>query len=1104
MAERAGSAAGGARATRRPAPSTGAVAVDDLLLGVPALGAAAEALAAGTPAGRVHLARPGWTWLVAALARRTEASLLVVCPEDDEARDLAADLEALLGRAAVGLWPSRGVPLGGVGVSPHLVGLRARSMAMLGRPRRVVVAGVPALDERVAPPAARAEPLSVAVGAALATEELLDRLAALGYERTDQVEERGDVAVRGGLVDVYPATADMPVRLEFFGDEIEGVRAFSPFTQRTIRPLERVVVWPAREPDPGFLVDPLDDPATAAARVVRLAPAEFPAAVRAARERFEDEAQAGALCDPDALLGLLEARAALDLVPPGGNAEPVFDAVEARFATRGQSEAEAELNRLARNGSRVVVAFGRRGDMERAALRMERVAATVLDAGQAPAAGAVGFSPMGVRDGFLSRGLGLAVIPENAILRRRRPTAERGLVVGRRLASFMDLRVGDHVVHEDHGIGRLTGFETRTVANVTRDYLALAFSGGDRLYVPHDQLDKVTRYVGADGSEPTLSKLGGKAWERMKARARAAVREMAGELISLYEARQRVEGYAFPENEELMAELERGFPHRETPDQQRAIDAVYDDMERARPMDRLICGDVGFGKTEIAVRAAFKAAVAGKQVMVLAPTTILAQQHLATFRERYRDLPVTLDMVNRFRSPAEVRDVLARFREGRLDIVIGTHRLLSMDVQPKDLGLVIVDEEQRFGVAQKEALRQLRVRTDVLAMSATPIPRTLQISLSGLRDISVIETPPRGRRPIATHVGEFDEGLVAEALRREKERGGQSFWLHNRVETITQAAERVRALCPELRVQVAHGQMAEHQLEDVMLSFIRGDGDVLVATSIIESGLDIPQANTLVVERADALGLSQLYQIRGRVGRSSVTAHAYLLYPDEGALTREAAARLRALADYTELGSGLRIAMRDLEIRGAGNLLGDEQSGHVAAVGFELYIEMLQEAVALGQGQIVPEREVRVDIPASAFIPADYVAFEAAKIELHRRISLASDVEAVRSLEGEIADRFGPLPPPVAALLTVQSIRVRLRRLGAGSVAVRGGRIVVAPVSLTTETLRGLREAVPRAQYQAREQSVSAPAPTAPGERLEAADALLTALAGAGDALAAA
>jgi transcription-repair coupling factor (superfamily II helicase) len=797
------------------------------------------------------------------------------------------------------------------------------------------------------------------------------------------------------------------------------------------------------------------------------------------------------------VIDALGAAAALNLDPPRGEEQPAFDAGEARFATRTLSEAEAELARLARTGHRVVVAFGRRGEMERARHQMERTRPVLLsDTDRDIQVGQVAFCVLPIRKGFISKALGLALVPETAIFRRRRPAGDRRPAAARRLSSFLDLKVGDYVVHEDHGIGRLTGYETRTVANVTRDYLALAFGAGARLYVPHDQLEKVTRYIGADGSEPALSKLGGKAWEKMKARARAAVREMAGELIALYQQRANAVGFAFPPEDEMTRELERRFPHQETPDQLRAIDAVMEDMERPRPMDRLLCGDVGFGKTEVAVRAAFKAAAAGRQVMMLAPTTILAQQHVATFRERLADLPVTVEGVNRMRSQAEIKDSLARFRDGKLDILIGTHRLLGMDVQPKDLGLVVVDEEQRFGVNQKEALRKLRLSTDVLAMSATPIPRTLQMSLSGLRDISVIETPPSGRRPIATHVGEYDDDLVKEALLREHARGGQSFYLHNRVETIDAAAEHVRSLVPGLRVKVAHGQMAESQLEEAMLSFVRGDGDVLVATSIIEAGLDIPTANTLVVERADTLGLSQLYQIRGRVGRSSVTAHAYLLYPDAGALTHEAASRLRAVADYTELGSGLRIAMRDLEIRGAGNLLGDEQSGHVAAIGFELYVEMLQEAIRAGSGEATAEREVRVEIPISAFIPSEYVPFEAAKIDLHRRISQAPDHEAISRLRSEMEDRFGDIPPPVDALIRVQEVRIKLRRLDAAAISARGGRLQIAPVSLTSDQLRELREAHPKATYDSRDRLVGAPGGASPPEHLAAASAVLDTLLG--------
>src|SRR5204862_6696195 len=579
--------------------------------------------------------------------------------------------------------------------------------------------------------------------------------------------------------------------------------------------------------------------------------------------------------------------------------------------------------------------------------------------------------------------------------RKRPPRADARL--GRALQSFADLRTGDYVVHEDHGVGRLQAFETKEVAGVTRDYLLLAFRGEDRLYVPHEQIGKVSRYVGADSRAPALSKLGGKAWQNLKSRARASLRELAGELLALYARRQQAEGESFELENEWLERLEAGFPYRETEDQQRAIEAVKEDLEAPRPMDRLICGDVGFGKTEVAVRAAFAVALNGKQTLMLVPTTVLAQQHWNTFRERFRDFPVRVEMVSRFRPPAEQKRVLQDFAAGKVDVLIGTHRVLSRDVIPKRLGLIVVDEEQRFGVAQKELLRQLRLEVDVLAMSATPIPRTLHMSLSGLRDITVITTPPRGRHPIKTHVGEFDEELIAAALRREVGREGQSFYLHNRVETIDQAAERIRQWVPELRVGVAHGQMPERRLEAVMMKFLHGDFDVLVSTTIIESGLDIPQANTLVVERADTLGLAQLYQIRGRVGRSDAHAHAYLFYPDRRELSEEARHRLSTLADYTELGSGYRIAMRDLELRGAGNLLGDEQSGHVAAVGFELYCEMLAEAVAeLSGTSAPPSRPVRVDAQVDAYVPAEYVPLEAVKMDLHRRLALGLRVSEPR------------------------------------------------------------------------------------------------------------
>ncbi|MFZ4755143.1 MAG: transcription-repair coupling factor [Miltoncostaeaceae bacterium] len=1071
--------------------------LDQLVLASGPVGEAADRLLAGHSAGHLSLGRPAWAVVLAAIARRCGQPLLVVPARDEEARDLVTDLEALLGPLAVALWPSRGAVSGGaVGISPHLVGLRARALGVLGAPGRVVVASTPALMERVPTRDVRADEVVLEPGMRIDMDALVDRLAGVGYERVPQVEERGEMAVRGGLLDVYPSTADGPVRIDWFGDEVESLRAFSPFTQKTIRPLTRVGIWTAAEPGDVPLVDPLVDPGTGGARVVRLQPADYEGALREALERLEDEAAAGALDDPAMLISRLDDLAVLDLRVPSGTEAPAFDVREARFATRGMAEAESEMARLSADRQRLVVCFARRGDMERTQHLVTRVAPVIMDSdGPVPPEGSVAFTHLDLRTGFVSRDLGLAVVPDGTLIRRRRPAARAPLTAGRRIASFLDLKVGDYVVHEDQGIGRLEGFETRTVANVTRDYLALVFAGDDRLYVPHDHLEKVSRYVGADGSAPALSKLGGKSWSTMKARARAAVRELAGELISLYEARGRTEGFAFPPDDDLTRELERRFIHQETPDQQRAIDEVTEDMERPSPMDRLVCGDVGFGKTEVAMRAAFKAAAGGKQVLVLVPTTILAQQHLATFRERFAELPVSVDMVNRFRTAAEVKAVLGRFKSGELDILIGTHRVLSMDVQPKDLGLVIVDEEQRFGVSQKEALRQLRLKVDVLALSATPIPRTLQMSMSGLRDISVIETPPAGRRPIATHVGEFDEQVVIPALKREVERGGQSFYLHNRVETIEEAAERVREMVPGLRVLVGHGQMHESALEDVMMAFVRGEADVLVATSIIESGIDIPRANTLIVDRADLLGLSQLYQIRGRVGRSDVTAHAYLFYPDTASVTREAAARLRAVADYTELGSGLRIAMRDLEIRGAGNLLGDEQSGHVAAVGFEMYVEMLQEAIAAGRGDPPPEEEVRVEIPVSAYIPADYVPLEAAKIDLHRRIALAPDAEALHRITSEIEDRFGELPQPVHALVRVQGLRLRMRAVGARQAVARAGRVVIGPVTLDSVGMRALRDGVEGALYSTTDNLISIPSGSDPSARIDAAIAALDAIA---------
>jgi transcription-repair coupling factor (superfamily II helicase) len=872
-------------------------------------------------------------------------------------------------------------------------------------------------------------------------------------------------------VDVFPTTGREPLRIEFFGDEIEAIRAFSPFTQRALHPVDEAVVYPASERRLDVVSDdlvlPLSDPPDLVWRADDV------------RSVWEEEG-----LEPASLEGAAE----LDPLPSG---QPFsFEAQRPAIAARGLAEAERDLRGLVRAGRRVVVSFPHRGEALRALNLLRRIEARLFEPGEPlPSEPQLLFAVAPARRGFVWRDLRLVLLPDTQVFRKRPPRTQPR--IGRALQSFADLRTGDYVVHEDHGVGRLESFETREVAGVTRDYLLLAFRGDDRLYVPHEQIGKVSRYVGVDGRAPALSKLGGKAWQLLKSRARASIRELAGELLRLYAQRQQASGIAYDLSSDWLEQLEASFPYRETVDQQAAIEAVKEDLEEPRPADRLICGDVGFGKTEVAVRAAFAVAVNGKQTLMLVPTTVLAQQHWNTFRERYRDFPVRVEMVSRFRRPAETKAVLRDFADGKVDVLIGTHRVLSRDVIPKQLGLVIVDEEQRFGVAQKELLRALRLEVDVIAMTATPIPRTLHISLSGLRDISVIETPPEGRRPIRTYVGEYDEELVKEALERETARGGQSFYLHNRVDTIDEAAEGLQQLCPGLRIIVAHGQLPERQLEGRMLSFLRGDADVLVSTTIIESGLDIAQANTLVVERADVLGLAQLYQIRGRVGRSDVLAHAYLFYPDSTELSQEARARLATLADHTELGSGFAIAMRDLEIRGAGDLLGPDQSGHVAALGFELYVELLGETVAEMSGRPRPSaRPVRIDARIDAYVPASYIASEALKIDLHRRLALTESDDDLRELKAATEDRYGPLPEPVENLFAIQDVRLKLAQVDADYLVYRDGRATVGPIVLGSGELRQLREEVGTAVYTVARREVSLRRDEF-GEAVELVDAIL-------------
>ncbi len=1159
--------------------------------------------------GAVKLARDGGhafvsaslrPFMIAALADSgNERPTLVVVGDDRAARDLASDLRAWLAPRRVRFYPSRGVAYEShLTPPPHLVGLRVAALDALlefsgqavdaagqvidaagqaangrgeesGAPASgsargnspdseppVVVVSAVALSEKVPDPKLRPHSFTLRVGELLDLDECAADLVGAGYERVDQVRERGQFALRGGLLDVFPATEEHAVRVDMFDIEIESLRWFSTFTQRSLGDIEAVEIAPAAElapehrelaeiaaatgaftPGEGELADGRPDiaellPVERFGALLELIGEQTELIVAAEEElepalgdhwsdvcaAFADEDAHHLYVSPEEVSASVSARARIWLSSMSSGQEIELRASAADTAARSLAEAEPELEKLVRSGYRTVVAFPRRGEGERAAYNLGRLKADWLDGdidvARTPLEPSLRFAAASLREGFVAPSLKLAVFPEHRLLRRRR--AERGAGSGadavgggpaRRgaLRSFTELRTGDIVVHEDHGVARFAGFETRTVAGVTRDYLYLEYQGDDKVFVPTDQLAKISRYVGGAGGDggvggPPLSKLGGTRWEAMKARARRAAQELAGELLSLYAERRRRAGHPFEPDTDWQREFEERFPYIETADQLEAIELVKADMEAPRPMDRLVCGDVGYGKTEVALRAAFKAAGDGKQVLMLVPTTILAQQHYGTFSERLADYPFTVEHVSRFRSAAEQKVALAGFSSGAVDILIGTHRVLSRDVRAKELGLLIVDEEQRFGVKQKELLRQLKLKVDVISMSATPIPRTLQMSLAGLREISVIETPPEGRRPVKTYVGEYEEELVKRAILREHERKGQAFFMHNRVESIEDTAERLRAMCPGVRFAVAHGQMGEGELEAVMMNYLQGGADVLVCTSIIESGIDIPQANTLIVEHADAFGLAQLYQIRGRVGRSRERAYAYLLYDSAATLTPDAAQRLSALSDYTELGAGFKVAMRDLEIRGAGNLLGDEQSGHVAALGFELYMQMLDEAVrqagsSEGEQEGEPAEPVRLDVNVNAYVPADYVPYEQAKIEVHRRIASAVEVADVERLREELEDRFGPVPEPLGNLLALQRARIKFGQAGAQAVSFRGDRLAVTPIELDSVRAKRLRQELPEAIYEAGRSQVSVRVPKEGEERfptvVRAADVLL-------------
>ena len=1132
--------------------------------------------------------------LVAALAAGTVAAdgggrfVLAVTATAREAEDLTAALGAFLPPHSVATFPGwETLPHERLSPRSDTVGQRIAILRRLAHPGAagdevggalsVVVAPVRSLLQPIVAGLGDLEPVRLAVGDDADPEDVITRLVEIGYARVEMVSKRGELAVRGGLLDVFPPTEEHPLRIEFFGDTVDEIRVFKVADQRSAGtsahglwapPCRELLLTPsvrsrakelaAKHPAVSDILGKIADGITVEGMEA------FASVLADHMELLVDHLPIGALvlsCDPERIRTratelvstsqeFLEAswasaaaggEAPIDLggsafqpiaavrehtaelgipwwtlAPFGvdegvteddsagqpaeqladvGSAGPFTISIHAQAAAAYRGETSrmiGDVRQWLSDGWRVVLVTEGHGPAQRLAevLRGEGFGARLGDIEADPEGGVPYVATGELRQGFSWPAVKLAVLTEADFAARgaSRPGArdERRMPSARRRGGVdpLQLRSGDYVVHEQHGVGRFIEMTSRTAAGATRDYLVLEYAAAkrghppDRLYVPTDQLDEVTKYSG--GEAPALHRLGGADWAKTKSRARKAVREIAAELIRLYSARMASPGHAFGADTPWQRELEDAFPYVETPDQLSAVDDVKRDMEKPVPMDRLICGDVGYGKTEIAVRATFKAVQDGKQVAVLVPTTLLAQQHFNTFSERYAPFPVTVKPMSRFQTTAEVAETQRGLADGTVDVVIGTHRLLSSETRFRQLGLVVIDEEQRFGVEHKEYLKRLRTEVDVLAMSATPIPRTLEMGVAGIREMSTILTPPEERHPVLTFVGGYDEKQIAAAIRRELLRDGQVFFVHNRVQSIRKVASRLAEIVPEARIQVAHGQMNEHELEKIMVDFWDRNFDVLVATTIVESGLDIPNANTLIVDRADAAGLSQLHQLRGRVGRGRERAYAYFLYPPEKPLTETAHERLATVAQHTEIGAGMYVALKDLEIRGAGNLLGGEQSGHIAGVGFDLYIRMIGEAVRELKDDAPPERpEVRVELPVNAHIPHDYVPGERLRLAAYTSIAAIDSEEGVIAVRDELRDRYGELPLPVITLLDVARLRSAARQVGLTDITLQGSHVRFGPVVLPDSRVVRVQRLYPKTILKPAVRTMLVPVPKA-------------------------